>query len=329
MTPPDKPQPPRRLGRGLEALLSPTAPVPVPGTAAGDAAAGARAEGGGGGAGGVQHLAISAVRPNPLQPRKEFRAEELAELEASIKATGLLQPITVRPAPVGRGYELVAGERRLRAATRLGWTEIPAIVREVDDRALLTLALVENLQRADLNPVEEAEGYRQLIDEFGLTQQQVADAVGKDRSTVANLLRILALPATVRRMLVEGQITLGHARALLSLGNEHRIVELAREVTARGLTVRDVEQRARAAPGGAGSKSDVAGTGRGASKSGRPPTRDPEVRRIEDQLRRYLQTDVHLVLSGKDRGEVRVQFYSSEDLGRLLELMTNSTDEAL
>ncbi|HKG93275.1 MAG TPA: ParB/RepB/Spo0J family partition protein [Gemmatimonadaceae bacterium] len=325
MTPPDKPQPPRRLGRGLEALLA-TAPAAASAGESPNAA-------GQPGTAGVRHLPISAVRPNPLQPRKEFRPEELAELEASIKATGLLQPVTVRPAPAGKGYELVAGERRLRAATRLGWTEIPALVREVDDRLLLTLALVENLQRADLNPVEEAEGYRRLMDEFGLTQQQVADAVGKDRSTVANLLRILALPATVRRMLVEGQITLGHARALLPLGNEHRIVELAREIPARGLTVRDVEQRTRMtvpSPAGEASQSGVATTGRGASKSGRPPTRDPEVRRIEDELRRYLQTDVHLVLAGKDRGELRIQFYSSEDLGRLLELMiTNSSDETM
>src|SRR5438067_2257824 len=163
---------PRRLGRGLEALLatrrsadeSRTDPV-----------------------GTLRTLAVGQIRPNPYQPRQEFRPEELADLEASLKNNGLLQPITVRPA-AGGGYELIAGERRYRAATRLGWTEIPALVKEIDDQTLLTLALVENLQRADLNPIEEAEGYQRLIADFELTQQQVADAVGKDRSTITNML---------------------------------------------------------------------------------------------------------------------------------------------
>jgi ParB family chromosome partitioning protein len=226
----------------------------------------------------------------------------------------------VRPAENGSGYELVAGERRLRAATRIGWTEIPAIVKPLDDRTMLTLALVENLQRADLNPIEEAEGYQRLIDEFRLTQQQVADVIGKDRSTIANTLRLLHLPVSIRRMLQEGRITLGHARALLALGNERAMIELAREIVAHGLTVRDVERRARAAS----PKAPL-----GSPKGGRPVTRDPEVRRIEDQLRRYMQTDVHLVLAEKARGEIRIQFYSSEDLERILELILDSPNEAL
>ena len=164
-------KPVRRLGRGLDALLR-----GVPG----------RPSSSNRGALEFQILRISAIRNNPYQPRKRFSASELKELEDSIRSNGLLQPITVRKTPKGDGYELIAGERRLRAASNLGWKEISAIVRDVDDRALLTYALIENLQRSDLDPVEEAEGYHQLVQEFGLTQQAVADLVGKDRTTVAN-----------------------------------------------------------------------------------------------------------------------------------------------
>ena len=260
----------------------------------------------------MRTIPIAHVRPNPYQPRKEFKPEELADLEASLKASGLLQPITVRKASAGQGYELIAGERRFRAATRLGWTEIPAVVKEVDDRTLLVLAMVENLQRADLNPLEEAEGYQRLIEEFELTQQQVADVIGRDRSTVANMLRLLNLPASVRRMLQESQITLGHARALLALGDERQMVDLARQIVARGLTVRDIERMAReAAPAG--------------SKKGKPkPAGDhgtAETRRIEAELRKFFQTDVHLSLVSKDKGSIRIDFYSADDLERLLELL--------
>lgn len=283
---------PRRLGRGLEALLATTA-------RAGETERQPA----------LQTIPIAQIRANPYQPRKEFRAEELADLEASLKASGLLQPITVRVAPVGRGYELIAGERRLRAATRLGWTEITAIVREIDDRTLLTLALVENLQRADLNPLEEAEGYQRLLEEFGLTQQQVADAVGKDRSTVANLLRVLALPPSVRRMLADGQITLGHARALLAAPGEQAMAELAREIVARGLTVRDVEARTRK------------GDGRPGSARARTDRRPAEIRRLEDELRRHFQTDVQVTVAGAERGAITIQFFSPDDLERVVDLM--------
>jgi ParB family chromosome partitioning protein len=325
MTPPnDKP---RRLGRGLEALLAarpdiaPT--VPAPSTEGTPAPARADTPYAEPEPSPFRPIAIGQVRPNPYQPRKEFRDEELADLTASLKASGLLQPITVRVAPAGTGvaggFELVAGERRLRAAQRLGWTEIPAIVKEIDDRSLATLGLVENLQRVDLNPIEEALGYQALIDEFALTQQQVADVVGKDRSTVANMLRLLTLPAGVRRMVQQGELTLGHARALLAVGHEHPLVELAKEVVAKGLSVREVEQRAR-------DLSPKKGTAGGA-KAGRPVTRDPEARRIEDQLRRYLQTDVSLNVQAGMKGEIRIQFYSNEDLERLLQLLLDSPDE--
>lgn len=306
----------RRLGRGLEALLSPRPPQAEP-------VQPARPSGEETPKLGLRQIPLSQIRPNPLQPRKEFNATELADLEASIRANGLLQPVTVRTA--ANGYELIAGERRFRAVQRVGWTEIPAIVRgeaDVDDKAALTLALVENLQRADLNPIEEAEGYQQLIAQFSLTQQEVAEVVGKDRSTVANVLRLLALPAAVRRMVREGQLTLGHARALLALGDDHRMLELAKIVIAEGLSVRDVERRIR--------ESGTARTRAGAAPSATPETKRPaEVVRIEDELRRHLQTDVKIHLSAQDKGEVRIAFYSTDDLERVLDILLGGSRERL
>jgi len=321
---PDKP---RRLGRGLEALLASRPAAAAPHPAPADAVGGAEPQSLADvvPANELQRVPVAEVRPNPYQPRKEFRPEELAELEASLRASGLIQPITVRRVSGGQGgYELIAGERRLRAAQRIGWTEIPALVKEIDDRTAATLALVENLQRADLNPIEEAEGYQRVMQEFSLTQQQMADVVGKDRATVANMLRVLNLPASVRRMLQEGQITLGHARALLALGNELRIVDVAREVVSRGLTVRDVEKRSRdVAPE---RRREEGGRGSAAAAGA---SRDPQARRIEDQLRRYLQTDVHLAVGAKERGEIRIMFYSNDDLERVLELLLGATGDAL
>src|SRR5215210_5133311 len=226
---------PRRLGRGLGAIIS-TAKQQRE-TVASSSPARATSD--------LQTVLIADITPNRFQPRRTFTEPELAELEASIRASGLLQPIIVRSRGEGK-WELVAGERRLRAVGRLGWTEIPAVVRDFDDRAMLTLALVENLQRADLNPLEEAEGYERLIDEFGLTQQQVADAVGKDRTTITNLLRVLTLQPAVRQLLESGEISAGHARALLPIKDERQQLEVANEIVARQLSVREVEARARA-----------------------------------------------------------------------------------
>src|SRR5688500_14864019 len=218
---------PRRLGRGLGGLRtrSPTAPTSAERRAG-------------------QHVPRAQIRANPYQPGEEFRPQELAELQASLQASGLLQPVVVRPGADG-GYELIAGERRLRAVTQLGWTDIPVVVRDIDDRTLLTLALVENLQRTDLHAVEEAEGYQRLIEEFGLTQQRVAEIIGKDRTTIANTMRVLQLPATVRKMVQQGELTLGHARALLAFEDERTITDVAREAIAKGLSVRDLEARAK------------------------------------------------------------------------------------
>lgn len=297
---------PRRLGRGLEALIagagSHTAPASPPDTGAGSASP-------------LRSVPIAQIRPNPFQPRRDFKPEELVDLENSIRASGLLQPVTVRSRPDG-AYELVAGERRFRAASRLGWTEIPAIIKALDDREMLTLALIENLQRADLNPLDEALGFQRLIEEFSLTQQQVADAVGKDRSTVANLLRVLQLPDGIKRLLRDGQISLGHARALLAMPNERLMIETARQVVERGLSVREAERIAQAAR-----------PTEGPQKGTRPTTergRDQhsaEVRRLTELLRRHLQTDVRIHLEGDSNGEISVRFYSADDLQRLLELI--------
>src|SRR5215207_2814710 len=275
------PEKPRRLGRGLEALLASRDALPREGLSRDVVAESATpAERGSA----LRNVPLSQIRANPYQPRTEFKPEELADLESSLRATGLLQPITVRPAPDGKGFELIAGERRFRAASRLGWPEIPAIVKEIDDQTLLTLALVENLQRADLNAIDEGEGYRRLCDEFGLAQQQVADVVGKDRSTVANTMRLLALPASVRRLVQEGQLSAGNARALLALGDERAIVDLARQAISEGLTAREVERRVREAGGRRKPATEKTGTA--------PTARDgrsADVRRIEDHLRRHFQ----------------------------------------
>lgn len=303
----------RRLGRGLEALLTRT---PTRVEQSGDSAArqAAVAVPPSPEPSPLRSIAIARIVPNPFQPRKEFRPEDLADLEASLRVSGLLQPITVRPAPRSNDtFELIAGERRFRAAQRLGWTEIPAIVKEVDDRLLLSLAMVENLQRSDLNPIEEAEGYQQLITDFSLTQQEVADIVGKDRSTVANTLRLLALPASVRRMVWDGLLTVGHARALLGAGSEMRIADLAKEVVAQGLSVREVERRVR----------EVTKPAAAVRPAGAPAAdaRSAEVRRLEDRLRKHLGTDARIVQSAKDKGELRIPFYGSEDFERVLELI--------
>ena len=311
---PDKP---RRLGRGLEALISaaakPASPQPATSSAEVEPAPLAPESP-------LRQIELKLIRANPFQPRKEFKEEDLTQLQASIAATGLLQPVTVRAA--GDHFELIAGERRLRAVTRLGWATVPAIVKDYDDRALLTLALVENLQRADLNPVEEAEGYSRLLAEFSLTQQEVANIVGKDRSTVANSLRLLNLPQVVRRMLQDGQLTVGHARALLALPSERVMTDLAREIVAKNLSVRDVERRVKQAATPARQPNATSVPSNGSARSA-------EIRHLNDRLRRRLQTDVTVHIDEKDRGHLRITFYSADDLNRLIELITGHTTEDL
>src|SRR5438874_1220977 len=282
----------RRLGRGLEALLGPTREE-------------AEREGS------LVELPVQDIKPNPFQPRRTVDPAALEELVSSIKQAGLLQPIVVRKAPGGNGaYELIAGERRLRACQQLGWERIPAVQREADDRTLLTLALIENLQRDDLSPVDEARGYERLIAEFKLAQQDVADAVGRDRSTVANALRLLKLPEVVLEMLHEGNLSVGHARALLALEDPHIVMNLAREAVAQGLSVREIEDRVRG--GRAPERRPRMNRGMGAA---------PEVRRVEDALRRRLGTDVRVTLRAKGKGQIHLSFYSNGELAPHLELI--------
>lgn len=277
----------RRLGRGLEALLGPAL---VQGKA--DAAA--------------RQIPLGAIRPNPYQPRHDFPEEALAELTESLRTSGLLQPIVVRP---NEGhYEIIAGERRWRAAERLGWKEISAVVREVDDRTLLALALVENLQRDGLSPMDEAHGYARLMSEFRASPADVAEWIGRDRSTVANAVRLLKLPEGVQQMLHDGRLTTGHARALLQLSDQRAIANLARTIVERGLSVREVETLAR------GDRPVARRAVRGRRRA------LPQVQRVEDALRRKLQTDVYLTQRGKG-GRITINFYSNDDLARLLELV--------
>jgi ParB family chromosome partitioning protein len=302
----------RRLGRGLSALISsmpaaPTVPAPSGAPETPPSPEPFRA------------IRLDQIVPNPKQPRREFAEAELLELQLSLQTSGLLQPIAVRPRKDGR-FELIAGERRFRAASRLGWTTIPAVVRDVSDEQLLSLALVENLQREDLNPIEEAEGYRQLINEFGLAHQQVAQAVGKDRSTITNALRLLALPDDVQRLVRDGSLTLGHARALLGVPSGTSLSELARKVVAQRLSVREVERMVQEAKPTVRRNRDA--------ENQLTVSEVPEVRRLTDRLRRFLQTDVAVHVDSAGRGEVRIRFYSADDFNRVFELITRSSQDA-
>ena len=288
----------KRLGRGLEALLGPISKD--------EAIA----------SGGLREIAVTAISPNPYQPRREFDEAPLQELADSIAASGLLQPVVVRARPNGR-FELIAGERRWRAVQRLGWPRIPAVVKDVDDRALLTLALIENLQRDDLSPLDAAVGYQRLMEEFSLPQQEVARLVGKDRSTVSNTLRLLRLPAEVQSLLQQRRLSEGHARALLALPDPREIIRLARECSTAEWSVRDLEARVRG--------EQVQGAP-GVRKMIRRPKAEPrnpsaDVRLVEDALRKRLQTDVRVTARRRGRGAVTIHYYSNDDLARLLELI--------
>ncbi|RJR30356.1 MAG: ParB/RepB/Spo0J family partition protein [Candidatus Latescibacterota bacterium] len=250
----------------------------------------------------VKELDVEKIDPNPHQPRAAFDDEHLRELAESIKRHGVLQPVVVRRA--GDRYELVLGERRLRAAKLCGKTAVPAIVREMDDAESLKQALMENLQREDLNAVEEARGYELLRTEFSLSAKDIADMIGKDRSTVANCLRILALPDEVKELIVAGRLTAGHARALLGIEGAAAQIEWARRIVSESLTVREIE---RTAPGKPGKKRGRAGA-----------RRDPELRAVEEALEVHLGSRVRVAKRGKG-GQIAIEFYSAEDLERILE----------
>lgn len=281
----------RRLGRGLEALLGPISKEQ------------AQAQGA------LRDVPVRSIDPNPYQPRRDFESGALKELADSIAASGLLQPVIVRTKPGGR-FELIAGERRWRAVQQLGWPTLPVVVKEVDDRGLLSLALIENLQRDDLTAIDEAVGYDRLVKEFGLAQGEVARLVGRDRTTVANTIRLLKLPASVQALVQKRVLSEGHARALLGLGDDRQIAKLGQVAADQGWSVRELEARVRGEMPGR----------RGKAK---PPERQiqPEVRRIEESLRQRLQTDVRVTARRKGRGFVTIAYYSNDDLARVLEVV--------
>ncbi|MFO0934112.1 MAG: ParB/RepB/Spo0J family partition protein [Planctomycetota bacterium] len=277
--------PPRRLGRGLGGLLQSTVPEP---TAEEIKAA--------------DELPVEAIRANPYQPRRHFDPEALEELKASIQEHGLLQPIVVRKGPAG-GYEIVAGERRFRASKLLGRTHVKAIVREVDDAGMQTLALVENLQRADLNPLEKARALKAMMSSQGLTQEGVAARVGKDRTTVANLLRLLELPEEVRVLLEDGRLTAGQAKAVLQIPGDAKRQQAAALAVEKGWSSREIERFARLAPG-----------------AKRRPAKavDPFLRDLEERLRRALSAAVRVRSHGKG-GTIEIDYADPVQLDALLD----------
>lgn len=249
-------------------------------------------------------LRIDQIRPGRFQPRTTINAAALEELKASIKKSGVIEPVLVRPVAHGT-YELVAGERRLRASQALGISEIPAIIKTLTDKEALELSLVENIQRENLNPIEEAKGYERLLDEFGYTQEAIAEAVGKDRATVANLLRLLSLPEEIQQGVRDGAVTMGHARALLSVPDRAKQLELFKQVKAEQLSVRRTEVLA----------GSWVGPRRRRARRG-----DPQLQGLEDELRRALGTKVTLT-ARKKGGRIVIEYFSQEDLTRLLALL--------
>jgi ParB family chromosome partitioning protein len=272
------------LGRGLEALITQDLRESVAETER------------------VKELEIDRIDPNPGQPRGGFDAGQLEQLASSIKTHGVLQPIIVRRE--GERYQLVVGERRLRASKMAGKSTIPAIVRDVTDENSLKYALLENLQREDLNPIEEARGYNALKENYGLTDKNIAEILGKDRSTISNTLRLLKLPHMVIGLLETGKLRAGHARALLSIEGEKAQIEWARRVVEEGISVREVEETTR----------------RGKRGKRRARRVDPQIRAIEDKLEMHLGTRVRLV-SRRKGGILQVEYYSNEELERILELI--------
>ena len=261
---------------------------------------------------------ISEVEPNRDQPRKYFDDEKLEELSESIKTYGILQPILVQKKD--GYYEIIAGERRWRAALKAGLKEIPVIIREYTDKEILELSLIENIQREDLNPIEEAEAYKRLIDEFGMSQEEMAKRVSKSRSAVANSLRLLKLEGDVRKMLVDGQLSMGHARALLPLEIAEEQIEVARKVADRQMSVRETEKLVR----------DILKTGAGSGTKAvktEQPQEDPSIaviyKQIEERLQQTLHTKVQIQRKRNGHGKLMIDFYGSDDLDKIIDRLTD------
>ena len=285
------------LGRGLDALI-PTAPAV-------EAHDQSKAVPSG------HTVPVDQIKPSPFQPRRNFDDGKISELAASISEQGLIQPLVIRRLPTG--FELIAGERRWRAAIKAGLTEVPVIIREATDTEALQLALVENLQREDLNPVEEAAGYQRLQQEFQWTQEEMADRIGKSRPAIANSLRLLTLPQEVQQELAGGNLPAGQARALLGLPNETLIVAACREVIRKGLSTRETEKLVRVMKLGRRRRSDVT-------------PEDPNIRSVVEEMQRALGTKVRLMPKGKTaKGKIEIEYYSLTDLDRILQKITSSS----
>lgn len=288
----------KALGKGIGALIptaarrAPAATTPVPSTPPGER---------------VDKLPLESIDLNPNQPRLHFAEADLQDLSASVAERGVLQPILVRPLPHGR-YQLIAGERRLRASQRAGLQEIPALVKQMNDDESLLVAIIENVQRADLNPLEEAHGYRVLQDEFDLTQEEIAKRVGKSRPAIANALRLLQLPEEVQDEVRAGRISAGHARALLGLDDDELREALTRRIVDDDLSVRDIERAVQE---------------KRTRSPGKTSSKDPDVAVMESDLSRALGTKVtiHTTRSAEGRGRVEINFYSHDDLGRVVDLL--------
>lgn len=287
----------RGLGRGLDALLSDANPQAIPLEENLSTAVNNRE-------GELKKLPIESLRPGKYQPRRDLNPEALEELAASIRQQGIMQPVVVRSLSAGQ-YEIIAGERRWRAAQLAGLEVIPALVRLAEDRDVIALALIENLQREDLNPLEEAIALQRLQKEFELTQQQVADAVGKSRSSITNLLRLLQLNKDVQRMLEHGDLEMGHARALLGLSEEKQLT-LARQLVAKGMSVRQTEALVR--------KEQETAT-----ENKVKPTKDPDIARLEEQLRASLGASVKIHHSTKGKGKLEIGYSSLSELDGILQ----------
>ncbi len=312
----------RRLGRGLEALLGRAWDDPEALPAAGGSVdvSGdtriARDENG------QVWLNCDAIASNPYQPRLTFGEAEIADLADSIRIHGILQPLVVRRS--GAGYELIAGERRLRAAQAADWRQVPVQIREVNDRQMAELAIVENIQRKDLNAIEKAESFQRYIDQYQCTQEDLASRVQVDRSTVANLIRLLDLPADVKQMVQQGDISQGHARALLPLGDEQEQIGFARQIKKDGLSVRTTEQavqdRIHTLDGDHLRIVDADGNSRPI-----PRPRNEQVAALEQELRTSLGTKVDLSQTAKGRGKITIHFKSHDEFARLQQILTTPT----
>ena len=293
------------LGRGLSALI-PKAPLKEVSVRHDEVGADS------GGIGIIARIGIEQIRPNPFQPRTEFDPETLAELTRSIVEKGVIQPITVRR--IEGGYQIVTGERRLRAAQKAGLAEIPAYIIAVEsDEEMLELALIENIQRDTLNPIEIAHAYKRLIDECHLTQEEVADKVGKDRTTVTNFIRLLKLPGEIQAGLRKNQISMGHARALINIVSEAMQLRLYKRIVDSGLSVRKVEQLAKS----------TGKTSEGGPRKAAVREISASVQSVEEKLRQTLGTKVMVRERENGRGEIVIEFYSLDDLDRLLDLFAS------